>query len=87
MWTLLPSAIPNTFKRTVPTNSEGFNRAHNLSKLGLIYLILLTLSFAPAFSVIAGSVALVIWIVYWIKIVKFKEVYLLSAKIDSQVLT
>lgn len=76
---MLPFGIPNAFKNTFPANQDAIRAADVLFKLGLAQVILTVFGFfipIHPLNQIAGAAGLILWIVYWVKIVQFKNTYL-----------
>lgn len=79
IWIILPFAMPNAIKRSFPQNNALQQQAKTLFALGLSIAIIKTLllltSFIDAVSIttILWIAALIIWIIYWVKIVAAKE--------------
>ena len=76
---MLPFGIPNTFKKAFPNNQNAISAAENLFKLGLAQVILTIFGMflpIPPINHIAAVAGFILWIVYWVMIVKFKNVYL-----------
>lgn len=76
---MLPFGIPNTFKRAFPNNQNAISAAETLFKLGLAQVILTIFGMflpIPPVNHIAAVTGFVLWIVYWVMIVKFKNAYL-----------
>lgn len=78
-WIMLPFGIPNTFKNLLSNNADATKAAELLFKIGLGQVIFTTFSFfLPLYPVnqIAGVLGLILWILYWVKIISFKNKYL-----------
>src|SRR3990167_6772532 len=76
---MLPFGIPNNFKKAFPNNQNAISAAENLFKLGLAQVILTIFGMflpIPTINHIAAVAGFILWIVYWVMIVKFKNVYL-----------
>lgn len=80
-WIMVPFGIPNTLKKTFSNDQNAVLSANTLFKLGLVQMILTMLGiFIPTIphTQIACVLALVMWISYWVLIVKFKNKYLIN---------
>lgn len=80
---MLPFGIPNTFKRAFPNNQDAIRDADNLFKMGLTQVVLTVFGMflpIPPINHIASVAGFILWIVYWVMIVKFKNKYLTAAK-------
>ena len=78
-WIMLPFAIPKALKKTFPNNQDAINITNTLFKLGLVQVIFTSLALIfpmRPYSLIATTISLLVWIVYWILIVLFKNKYL-----------
>src|SRR3990167_1823679 len=76
---MLPFGIPNTFKRAFPNNQDAIRDADNLFKMGLTQVVLTVFGMflpIPPINHIASVAGFILWIVYWVMIVKFKNTYL-----------
>ena len=82
-WILLPFTIPNSFKKAMVGNEAGLEDAHTLFNLGLSNVILGTTSIIAFLGVFSWVASFIIWIIYWVKIVKFKKNYLLPTKLTA----
>ncbi len=76
LWMMLPFGIPRSFRKAVQNNPEAENRASTLFGLGLTFCILILVSFTPFLAAILGLPTLIILIIYWVKIVQFRRLYL-----------
>ncbi|OGT43746.1 MAG: hypothetical protein A3F13_08395 [Gammaproteobacteria bacterium RIFCSPHIGHO2_12_FULL_40_19] len=79
---MLPFGIPNTFKRAFPNNQDAIRDADNLFKMGLTQVVLTVFGMflpIPPINHIASVAGFILWIVYWVMIVKFKNTYLKNA--------
>jgi len=77
-WIMLPFGIPNAFKNTFPVNQDAIAAADTLFKLGLAQVILTMFGiFFPIHPVnqVAGIAGIVLWILYWVKIIQFKKTF------------
>ncbi|OGT33895.1 MAG: hypothetical protein A3C44_02535 [Gammaproteobacteria bacterium RIFCSPHIGHO2_02_FULL_39_13] len=78
-WIMLPFAIPSALRKTFPDNEAAQKAIDTLFNVGLAQVIVLTFSFLLPIRYIDQLLAvagLVLWIIYWVKIVKFKKTYL-----------
>lgn len=78
LWLMVPFGAPNTFKKHFTDNSIAQNQADVLFKVGLAYVICATSAFIPLIGFFAAAGAFVLWIVYWVKIVNFKNTHLVK---------
>ncbi len=74
-WIMEPFGIPNSFKNALPDNEKAHKDAGVIQGIGLALVICLTALVIPFVSVLAALGALVLWIIYWVKIVKFRREY------------
>lgn len=81
-WLMLPYGIPNALKKTYANNQDAVNAAETLFKIGLGQVILTTLGILTPINVLNQILAIagiVLWILYWVKIVKFRNTYMTMA--------
>ncbi len=84
-WLMQPFGIPNALKKSFPNNPEAISQANTLFGLGFAMQILMTLVFLqacfkvhgiPALSYTVSASSLVLWILYWVKCIKFRNHFL-----------
>jgi len=75
-WIMVPFGVPKTMEAASGTNQEMKNASKTLFGLGLAQMILFTLIFIPIVNFFTGIAGFVLWIIYWVKIVSFKNDYL-----------
>jgi branched-subunit amino acid ABC-type transport system permease component len=75
-WIMLPFGIPQAFEKTVTGNETAVRSAKQLFLLGLILVVLITMGFIPFLGFVPALAGVIIWIVYWVLVVKFREMYL-----------
>lgn len=79
-WIMLPFGIPNALKKTFSTNEDAVKAADLLFKLGLAQVVLMTFSLLLPLQEMVNQVTAVLsyilWIVYWVMVVKFRNTYL-----------
>lgn len=89
-WLMLAFGIPQGLKNSMIDNMVAVSDASLLEKLGLIIVILDTLSLGVAaagiieknthlavlFGLIMSLPSFALWIVYWIQVVRFRKTYL-----------
>lgn len=68
--------VSNSFARATEGNAEAQEKAKSLFGLGLAYAILSSAAWIPYIGTLAGIPLLVIWIIYWVKVVDFRRHYL-----------
>ena len=78
-WIMLPFGLPNSFKAVVGDNEAALLQIKTIHGLGLALVILITITLLPFLGLITGIPTLVLWIIYWVKVVKFKKQFLLHA--------
>lgn len=78
-WIMLPFGMPNSFKNVVGDNKDALIEIKTIHGLGLALVILITLSMIPVLNFFAAIPTIVLWILYWVKVVKFKKQFLLNA--------
>lgn len=76
-WIMEPFGIPKSFAAAAGDNQLMKNASNTLFGLGLAHMILvvcwfLIINFAALFA------AFIVWIIYWVKVVNFKNTYLLN---------
>lgn len=75
-WIMIPFGIPGSFKRHCQDNHAALAKAKSLFGVGLALVILMSLSILPYINIGTGVATLVLYIIYWVKIVKFKKRFL-----------
>lgn len=79
VWMMLPFGVPNALRKTLQDNAAAAKDAGTLKGLGLTLAILKTVVWlSHSVSVLALPLAigaLVIFIIYWVKIVGFRNKY------------
>ncbi len=75
-WIMEPFGVPKTLEAYAKDQFEMLRDANQLFILGLSHMILITVSFIPLVGTLFFLAALVIWIVYWVKVVSFRKIYL-----------
>jgi len=86
-WIMEPFGLPKAFEQALADNNEAVAKTKTLFGLGLAHAILRTLVFLPFFQLIFVIASLVVWIIYWVKIVDFKNKYLLTLNVEKKQLT
>lgn len=76
-WLMLPFGIPRSFDAVVHENEEAKTQTKTLFGVGLAYVIIPLLMWIPIINFILLIASIVLFIIYWMKVVKFKENYLL----------
>lgn len=83
-WVIVFAMLPNSIQRELSTNELALRHVKHLKALGLAYAILGTVAFVfglldllPGLMLIMMVGMLVLWIIYWIKVVKIRRTYLL----------
>jgi len=77
-WIMLPFGIPDSFKNVVGDNKDALVQIKTIHGLGLAVVILMTMSFIPVLNIFAAIPTVVLWIIYWVKVVGFKNQFLLN---------
>ena len=77
-WIMLPFGIPNTLKKYCANNQEALSKAKTLFRIGLTQVIILTISAGalPPYDRAAGLASVALWILYWVKCVRFRNQFL-----------
>lgn len=78
-WMMEPFGVPTSFKNAVAGNEQAVADSKTLFGIGLAHVIVITLVFIPfvgIFLCLPGG--LILWIIYWVKLVNFKNKYLLK---------
>lgn len=74
MWMMLPFGIPSAIKENEPDNQQAVTAANGIFGLGLAYVVMLTVSlFIPLLFIFLGIGIFVVWIIYWVKVVKVRQ--------------
>lgn len=77
-WLMLPFGIPRSFENYLSDNPAAVKKAKTLFGIGLAYVIIPLVAWIPIVGIPFSIAALVLWIIYWVKIVKFKNEYLMG---------
>ena len=78
-WIMIPFAIPNALKKQFPNNQDAIHSANRLFKIGLVQIAAITISLClpiRPYNHIFMFIGFVLWMVYWVLIVKFKNKYM-----------
>lgn len=78
-WIMLPFGIPNALKKVVSNDQDAIAATDMLFKIGLAQMIMTLFGFfLPIHPInqIAAILGLVLWIAYWVMIMRFKKKYL-----------
>jgi hypothetical protein len=75
-WMVVPFNIPKSFERAVAGNAEAETKARSLFGIGLTLVILETVAWIPYIGFIAMIPTIVLWIIFWVKVVDFRRNYL-----------
>lgn len=75
-WIMEPFGLPKSFEALAADNQKMKEDANTLFGLGLAHMILISVSIIPMVGWITVWVAFVIWIIYWVKVVNFRNTYL-----------
>ena len=75
-WLMLPFGVPRSFREAVPDNPAAQKRASTLFGLGLAQCILLIVALNSYVILFLGLPWLIVWILYWLKAVEFRKLYL-----------
>jgi len=77
IWIMMPFGIPNAFKNhSAAKDPAALPACKTIANFGLAYAILAILSFIPAFGWILAIIALVLFFIYWSKVITFRKTYL-----------
>lgn len=76
VWLMLPFGVPKSFAQAVPDNLNAQKRTRTLFGLGLTHCILLIITLIPYAALVFFLPMLVIWIIYWVKVIAFRKLYL-----------
>lgn len=78
---MLPFGVPNAIKKAYENDQDAIGYANLLFQFGLAQVIFGFVSFVfrvrPINDVMAG-ISVILWIVYWVLIVRFKRRYLVA---------
>ncbi len=83
---MLPWGVPKSIGRAVIGNAKAGKSARSLFGLGLTCVILLTIINIisileiPLLGTLLGIATLIMLIIYWVKVVKFRKVYLIKGE-------
>lgn len=75
-WIMEPFGLPNSFEAIAGDNQKMKDDSKTLFGFGLAHMILLSVSIIPVIGWITVLVSIVVWIMYWVKVVNFKNTYL-----------
>ena len=75
-WIMLPFGIPNSLRLYLESNHQAVRDAKTLFGLGLATVILPLLGWIPFVGIGSGIAALVLFIIYWVKVVQFRDRHL-----------
>lgn len=75
-WVMIPFTIPKTLATVVENNPEGMAKIRFLKKAGFLNVLCATLVFIPFLGLLLAVAAFVLWIMYWVKLVEFRDTYL-----------
>lgn len=79
-WIMIPFGLPKTFKAHLPKNAAAQAKAGTLFGVGLAMMILAMCSIIPYLNFLTGPAAIILFIIYWVKVVSFKKRFLLKKK-------
>lgn len=77
-WIMEPFGLPNSFAAAAEGNEKMKEDSRMLFGIGLAHMILLSVSIIPVIGWVTVFVAFVLWIIYWVKVVNFKNTYLIN---------
>lgn len=77
-WIMVPFGLPKTMEAASGSNTEMKNASKTLFGIGLAQMILFTLCFIPVINIFTGIAGIILWIIYWVKVVSFKNTYLMN---------
>jgi len=84
-WIMEPFIIPKSFAANFPeTDAVVQGKSRSLFGLGLAHVILMTVSIIPVIGFITGIASFIIWIIYWVKVVNFKNEHLLTVSPSNE---
>src|SRR3989339_335463 len=72
-WMMLPFGVPWSAKKYFEDNEQAKQAANVLFGIGLAYAICISTVFIPILNFITGIGTIVLWIIYWVKIVNFRK--------------
>ena len=78
-WLMMPFGIPRSFENYVVNNPQAYKDTREIFGLGLAFVILVFFGVIPILGFFAYAAAIVLLIVYWVKVKRFKETYLSDA--------
>lgn len=78
-WMMLPFGIPRSFERHLEDNPEAVKKSKTLFGVGLAYVIIPLLAWIPIIGILLSIATIVLWIIYWVKVVNFKKQYLMGS--------
>jgi hypothetical protein len=78
-WIMLPFGIPYAMQAAVADNPEALQKDKTIFGLGLSLMITTSLFIIPYLNLLAMIGAFVLWIIYWVAVVNFRQ-YLDSKK-------
>lgn len=83
-WMMEPFGLPKSFEAVLADNGEAIAKTKVLFGLGLAHVILMTVALFPFLKWIVGIAALIVWIIYWVKVVDFKNKFLLNLNVEKE---
>lgn len=83
MWMMIPFGVPKSFKAATLGNDGAQKNAKTLFAIGLTYAICVTLTLVPVINIATSIAALVLFIIYWVKVCGFKKQFLTSGHNSS----
>ncbi len=75
-WIMEPFGLPKSFEAAAENNQKMKDDSKTIFGLGLTHMILISVGIIPIIGWISIIVSFIIWIIYWVKVVNFKNTYL-----------
>jgi hypothetical protein len=77
LWIMIPFGIPISFKKATEGNAEAEHKTKILFGVGIAHVILISVGWIHVYpSISVGIAALVLFIIYWVLVARFKRDYL-----------
>jgi len=75
---MLPFGIPRSFAKQFSDNQEALKHSEKIFGLGLAYVVVDFFIFLPILGIIFYIATLILFILYWVEVVKFKNNFLVN---------
>lgn len=75
-WMLLPFVVPKTLAHQVGDNPAALKATKNLFAIGLATVIVMLFEIVPVVNILAFLISVILTIVYWVKLINFRDTFL-----------